>query len=137
MDKPKDLNVLTALLQHTSDIVVCLRTDFTITTLNAKAEKFYNWQHEKICDQNFLQLCKSYDYTCPINANFFDNPTLLNINLDSKNSSGKLCNINWVICPLRLVDESVNGAVINCESKFINSFLSCFVKTISLKSKIP
>lgn len=107
-----DINFLKAILQYGNDIVICLTKDFKIHTLNASAEKFYNLKQEKIAGEDFLQFCKFSNYTCPISANFFDNPTILNINLDSRNSLGKQCNINWIICPLVPTNKHINGVVI-------------------------
>lgn len=127
-------NVLNALLQYNSDIVVCLGIDFIITSLNTSAEKFYNWPHKKICGKNFLELCKSSGYISPINENFFDSPTVLKVNLDLRSSSGKQCNINWIITPLVLADNSVQGAIIigkditlkkNNIAYYLNGIINC------------
>lgn len=133
-EKLKTKNVLETFLRYSNDIIICLATDFTVTEINNSAEKFYGWPHKKVYSKDFLQLCKSSGYTCPITSDFFKKATLLNINLDTKNSANKQCNIDWVICPILLADNNVDGAVLigkNIELKksniayHLNEIINC------------
>ena len=137
-------NMLDALLQYSSDIILCLTTNFIITNLNTTAEKFFNWPREKTLGKNFLSLCKLYNYTCPIYINFFDNPILFNVNLDIVNSTGKQCNINWIISPLAQVDNHADGVIIigkdielkkNNIAYYLNGIINCIPGCLYWKDK--
>jgi PAS domain S-box-containing protein len=93
-------DIANALLHYSSDIVICLAKDYTITLLNPTAEQCYNWTFEEIRGKNFVALCKSFNYNCPISAHYFDNSALISLNSNCKNNLGKEYNINWVIYPM-------------------------------------
>ncbi|KTD33852.1 sensory histidine-kinase / response regulator, partial [Legionella nautarum] len=104
--------ILNAILDYGSDIAIVIANDFSIEILNSTSEKFYKWPLERVRGYNFLELCQEQRIICPIPAHFFKNPQLLNFNLDCKNASGNVCNINWIICPLTLADHDIKGALI-------------------------
>ncbi|WP_133134929.1 hypothetical protein, partial [Legionella nautarum] len=89
--------ILNAILDYGSDIAIVIANDFSIEILNSTSEKFYKWPLERVRGYNFLELCQEQRIICPIPAHFFKNPQLLNFNLDCKNASGNVCNINWII----------------------------------------
>lgn len=137
MNKQKYLKTdpaLKALLQHSNDIIIYVAADFTVTELNGGAEKFFNLEYKKIQGKDFFELCKSFNYACPISSSFFNNPIFHKVNADTKNSSGKQYNIGWSICPITLPDNTVTGAMLigkhvettrNNLAYYLNEIINC------------
>lgn len=107
-------NLLNTLIQHVSDIIICLKNDFGIFIFNRSAEKFYRWKSEDILGKDFLALCQENGYSLPISSNFFNNPTLTEIKQYLRNEKGNLYTINWSILPMMLPTKThpVNGVLL-------------------------
>jgi two-component system aerobic respiration control sensor histidine kinase ArcB len=104
-------SILWHILQCSSDIIIGLGRDFTITTLNKKGEEFFGWSSKKAQGKNLIELCRKESFSCPITENFFEHPTSFNINSDSINASGKICNLNWNIIPIN-IEAKVAGVLL-------------------------
>ncbi len=128
--RPNSKELLTAILQYSNDIIISLSNDYTINILNTRAEQFYNWKFDKIKGKNFLKLCNDFHYTSPISNHFFDNPSLLTINLDCKNAKDKICNINWIIYPLPAEEVVIIGKDVELKKNNIAYYLNGIIDAI-------
>lgn len=99
--------LLKALVQSTTDIVICLANDFNILLFNEVAEKFYGWKSATVLGQNFLNLCDEKAIYAPIKNNFFEHPSTIEYIQDIHKANGKLYTINWLMTPLMEDVQSV------------------------------